>query len=507
METRQNINYEKNKKRFKAGFNKIMNSDEISIENKNDFQVYIDDKRAEVISFSRLANVSSFFYLLTTKFMPGKHLLSMKKTDYTRLSIGLMDGDFLSEKNKPYAQNSIQNFQRFIKSYFRCILGEIETKNLLGNIKIKDFKSLKKPTLNENEFNKLMDDIPYEEQEIKFIVTFMISVGCRVGELKNMIISDIYEDTDGTLMVNIPASKDSEEREVQIDLFKPYIKYYINDYLIGEKNKTKEDYLIKSTEQHINRKLKLSAIKILGDSFDWITSHSLRRSSATYFAQILGMTYQQFCYKFGWNPESSVPKRYFNRAELGKTNVSEAMKQDKIHKYASENDEFKRRLEETEKDRVEQKEELSKVSSRLDKYEEILKKDSFHKVSKDITIDYKLNNKIVLKKNLQELIDNKENILENMKLKGLCTDEDIVLLDELFNTRIIDSSDEKKLRYEISEKYMIYTYGMLSRCFKSKIFGNEYENFKIFLFQNIALDGIVNFKADKRIEEEMKLLE
>jgi integrase len=402
METRQNINYEKNKKRFKAGFAKIMNSDEISIENKNDFQKYIENKTVALISFSRLANVCSFFYLLTTKFMPDKFILSMNQSDYNKLSLGLMNGEFLSEKKKPYAINSIQNFQRFIKSYFRCLLGEIETKKLLGDIKIKDFKPIKKPTLNENEFTKLMDNIPYEEQEIKFIVTFMISAGCRIGELKNMIISDIYEDTDGTLIVDIPASKDSEERAIQIDLFKPYIEYYINDYLIGEKNKTRYDYLITSTEQHVNRKLKLFALEILGNSFDWIASHSLRRSSATYFAQVLGMTYQQFCYKFGWSPESSVPKRYFNIAELGKTNVSEAMKQDKIHKYASENDEFKRRLEETEKDRVEQKEELNKVSSRLDKYEEILKKDSIHKVSKNINIDYKINGKSIEKRNLQK---------------------------------------------------------------------------------------------------------
>jgi integrase len=507
METRQNINYEKNKKRFKAGFNKIMNSDEISIENKNDFQVYIDDKRAEVISFSRLANVSSFFYLLTTKFMPVKHLLSMKKTDYTRLSIGLMDGDFLSEKNKPYAQNSIQNFQRFIKSYFRCILGETETKNLLGNIKIKDFKPIKKPTLNENEFNKLMDDIPYEEQEIKFIVTFMISVGCRVGELKNMIISDIYEDTDGTLMVNIPASKDSEEREVQIDLFKPYIKYYINDYLTGEKNKTKDDYLIKSTEQHINRKLKLSAIKILGDSFDWITSHSLRRSSATYFAQVLGMTYQQFCYKFGWSPESSVPKRYFNRAELGKTNVSEAMKQDKIHKYASENEEFKRRLEETEKDRVEQKEELNKVSSRLDKYEEILKKDSFHKVSKNINLNYKINGKHVAKTTFQKIMDDSETIMKRVIDNKMCTYEDIEILDEFYKNKVVDNSDKTKLRFKLRDDYMRDTYRLLSKEFKQRILDNNFDNFKTFIFNNLVLFGVTGFKADERIEEEMKLLE
>ena len=139
MENRKNIYFEENKGRFRAGFNKVMNSEKISKENKENYQRYIDRKRSEGVSHSRLANVTSYFYLITTNFIVDKKLLEINMDDYTRMTLSLIDGDFLNNKGKVYSGGSIQNFQRFIKSYFNCLLGEIKTKERFGKLKIKDF--------------------------------------------------------------------------------------------------------------------------------------------------------------------------------------------------------------------------------------------------------------------------------------------------------------------------------------------------------------------------------
>jgi hypothetical protein len=90
---------------------------------------------------------------------------------------------------------------------------------------------------------------------------------------------------------------------------------------------------------------------------------------------------------------------------------------------------------------------------------------------------------------------------------NICTYEDAEILTEFFRNKIDDESDDKKLRFKLREDYMRDTYRLLSKEFKQRILGNKFDNFKTFIINNVVIFGFTGYKANMRIEEEMKLLE
>lgn len=345
MDEKINVNYIRDKKRFLAIKKKVLEAEEISEENKLDFKNYIEQIEVDEVKYGRRGNVASYFYIYCTKFFPNKHIASLTKADYNSLALKLKNNEILNNDGKPYSDSSSKNFLRFFRAYFNIVLGENRTKEVLGKLKIKeDDYDENMPYLTFEHTKILLEKIPFKEYEIRFVLAFMFSTGCRVGEMRNMKIRDVYKNQNEILVAKIPKIK-TKERTIRLDLFVPQIEYYINDYLKGQLNKTENDLLIKKPEQTINRKLKEEATKILGNNFNWVRTHLIRHGSATYFAQLNNLTYNQYCYKFGWSVASRVPARYFNKEELGITKVNENIKTDEIHKYEAENKNLRNDLE------------------------------------------------------------------------------------------------------------------------------------------------------------------
>lgn len=322
---------ERDRKRFEAGKRKIMSSDLILDKNKQDFENYILKKRVKKkVSYGRLANTCSYFYKFCTLFFPNRDLAQLQEEDYIMMCANLEDGVFKTEKEKKYSDETISTFKRFFRAYMRVVIGRSETENRFEEFDIKRKKINPKANyLKYEEVKILLDNIPFEDYEMRFIIAFMFSTGCRSQDIRNLRIKDIYIDDEGDLMVAFPELK-TIGRDIEIVEFKPQIEFYLH-YIKNEKKRNNLDYLISYKNnkpisiQVLNRKLKNYSISTFGESYDWVTSHKLRHSSAVYFASKLGMTYQQYCKKFGWESNSSTPALYYDKNTLGKTKFKEVL--------------------------------------------------------------------------------------------------------------------------------------------------------------------------------------
>ena len=67
-----------------------------------------------------------------------------------------------------------------------------------------------------------------------------------------------------------------------------------------------------------------------------LSPHDFRHASATYYATII-KTYQQFCYRYGWDLRSGTAQRYYHPSQ-----ADEVAEQQKEHEVARFRTEFER---------------------------------------------------------------------------------------------------------------------------------------------------------------------
>ncbi len=498
---------DKDKKRFKASFNKVMNSTEISDENKEDFDRYIKKLQyKKEVSYGRLVNVSSYFNKFCTQFFPNKRIKDIDEDDYMDLVSNLREGDFLNKDGNPYSNSTANNYLRFIRAYLTILLGRAKREERLGEITIKEDEiDFDQPVLSYEDIKKILNNIPEKDEIIKFFLAFMFSTGCRSQDIRSLRLKSFSYEKGEDLYVALPKLK-TRRRDMEIVVLKPQIEYFINEILKKNKSIGKEDYVLSfkdgspATLQTLNKKLKRYAKEILGEEFSWVTSHKLRHSSATYFASFSEMSMQQFNYKFGWGENSKVAGRYFLKRTLGKTKIREGMKKDEIQKYEVENDELKGEVKEVKGENQEIKEELGKIRNMLKEQKAINhleKKHTQHIVLKNSKERSRLTLPSITHSNYQYIKEN-----------SLFYKEILEWEDEL-EEHVTITQTSKSLVFKAGAVIFYKMWNSFSRDVKEELSKANIKTFKDFehmMLHLIIHGGIINYKVEKEIEEEINFI-
>ena len=139
--------------------------------------------------------------------------------------------------------------------------------------------------------------------------------GFRIEELANLRWSDCKK-SEGKeyyrAYVRPETTKTKKERYVSLWLSTDFIDSYKN----SEKNRLGKDFkdsdfMFKTAYHPLYNTIKKIGKKVLNKK---ISPHTMRHSSATYYASVI-KTYQQFCSRYGWTLRSSSPQRYFHKVE------------------------------------------------------------------------------------------------------------------------------------------------------------------------------------------------
>ena len=225
---------------------------------------------------------------------------------------------------------------------------------------------------------------------VKTYIMALFDGGFRAEEFANLRWVDVAKPEDrGYYKAHVrkETSKTKKERWVSLWLATDLIDNFKNSekQRLGD-NFDENNFIFETNYHTMLETIKDNAKKVLNKD---ISLHTMRHSSATYYASII-KTYAQFCSRYGWNLKSGTAQRYFHAVD-----DDEIAGQTKDHEIAKFKTEFeKTKLEnkiinkEIEKQK-EQLEELQKQIEDKDKKDELI-----HKIIKGLVKKGKLNDAV-----------------------------------------------------------------------------------------------------------------
>lgn len=165
------------------------------------------------------------------------------------------------------------------------------------------------------------------------IVMTLFDSGMRADELLNVRINHLVEEN-GTYQVRVEFSK-TQKRTISLPFATKYIKEWLDEHPLRNEPLAQ---LFPLRYQALNMVVKRAGQKIGQE----ITPHSLRHSSATYWAGRL--TQYQLNYRMGWSMDSKQASRYIDRAGLDQERVSMVARTENMNQLQEQNEELHRRL-------------------------------------------------------------------------------------------------------------------------------------------------------------------
>lgn len=178
--------------------------------------------------------------------------------------------------------------------------------------------------------------------KIKTLLSMLFDGGFRIEEVANLRWKDLTKTKDGYYRAHVrqETSKTKTERHVTL----PLATSLIESYQIYSKQKKDEsgkltfntsEYLFQSTYGNLYNTVRQVGQRVLNKK---ISPHTMRHSSATYYADII-KTYQQFCSRYGWRLNSETPQRYFHKRDDDL--VAEQATENLVSKYKAEFEKLK----------------------------------------------------------------------------------------------------------------------------------------------------------------------
>jgi len=191
---------------------------------------------------------------------------------------------------------------------------------------------------------------------VKTFLMVLFDGGFRAEELANLRWVDVMKPEGRDYykaFVRRETSKTKRERNVSLWLATDLLDSYKNSEMAKKKKEFKEtDFLFDTGYQTLYRTIKRIAKKVLNKS---VSVHTLRHSSATYYASII-KTYQQFCARYGWNLKSGTAQRYFHSVDDDE--IAEQTKDHEIAKFKGDFERLKIENSQLQKDMEQMKEDL-----------------------------------------------------------------------------------------------------------------------------------------------------
>jgi integrase len=169
--------------------------------------------------------------------------------------------------------------------------------------------------------------------KVKCLLMLLFDGGLRIEEAANLRWVDLKkEDGKGYYRAEIRAetSKTKKARTVSLWLATDLIDTYRNHQKAQAKGAFDEnEYVFDSNYSALYMAIK-NAGKLINKN---VSPHTLRHSSATYYANII-KTYQQFCSRYGWSLRSEAPQRYFHKVDDDM--IAEMAKDHEIARFKTE---------------------------------------------------------------------------------------------------------------------------------------------------------------------------
>lgn len=315
------------------------------------------------IGAGRNIQAAGILYLMCKDWFK-KDLNKITERDMEEFILNLDKGIIKSERNRPYASESKSNIKKFIRKFYKWLLGDnvnypklvewIDTSKETAEIGAV-------PGLDKGVW-QMVEATPSLKKKALIWVCF--DSGFREGEILNCRLSDIEKREDNVYYITCRYSK-TKPRTVSLPLSSELLARWLEQH--PDKNNPCAQLW------QTSRIMLFKAVNLAGKRAHkkHITVHMLRHTSATFWAPKLDRT--TFCKRFGWSYASTSPDRYIDFAKVAENKVVDIIQSEKYF-------ELKKQLEEQRLGNVGLQEQLRDQAEQLEKiqrYMQIFQKAGF----------------------------------------------------------------------------------------------------------------------------------
>jgi len=254
----------------------------------------------------------------------------VSEEDMNIFILNLERGVTKSSRGTPYTWETQSTIKKFLRKYYKYLLGEGETYPKLVRFIDTSTRLLEVKSLTKKENDRLIENS--SKLKYRFIMAVLYDSGARIEEFYNIKKSDLIKEN-GIYKVRIRISK-TKPRTINLPLYPKIIDEYLE-----ENNFSENDFLCTinygTLRKHINRAGK----QLLNRS---ISPHTFRHGSATYYAN--HYTRYQISYRYGWSASSKMPDRYIDMNGLIDDEAAIKIAGENSNKVENENKELKTKL-------------------------------------------------------------------------------------------------------------------------------------------------------------------
>jgi len=248
---------------------------------------------------------------------------------------------FVTHKGKPYTEESKYDFKKVIRKFFKWLLrADFPDGEAARYAKLTFWIDTSRPkpevdSLDRDEVKTLTDGAKLRD---KLTLWMLFDSGARAQEFLNMRVKDLKFKKDYyTVRIRHETSK-TKGRTIDLSMQETVklLTLWLDVHPMRDSNGLSgEAQIVPIRYDNMRKQIRNLGNRILNRK---ITPHTMRHSSATYWAAKLSQF--QLCYRFGWAMNSDMPERYIDKAGVAAKQTSKIERRDSLQELAEKNQEL-----------------------------------------------------------------------------------------------------------------------------------------------------------------------